>query len=172
MNRKIVNGERRRVFKMQRFSVQKVSASRLHCWIPAISKTHLLKTLEVRRRKKRLDEWGNYPLERLRLIELINQTDEKNILLLSGNVHYTEISKIQLDGYELIDFTSSGLTHTNADYAKAENSYRVGNAYDGINFGLIEIDWQDKDKIKLNLMAKNEHGDTVFEYVMAFNKYH
>jgi alkaline phosphatase D len=41
--------------------------------------------------EKAMEEWGNFPLERQRLFDLIEKTNANGIILLSGNVHYSEI---------------------------------------------------------------------------------
>ena len=58
--------------------------------------------------QKGMDEWGNYPLERQRLFELIDTTGANGVIVLSGNVHFTEISKLEGTGYPLVEVTSSG----------------------------------------------------------------
>ena len=90
-----------------------------------------------------MDEWGNYPQERQKLFDLIARTEAKAVIILSGNVHFSEISKTDIGGRELLDFTSSGMTHSNKAYAAAKNPYRVAGAYDDMNFGMLEIDWED-----------------------------
>jgi len=117
--------------------------------------------------KKGMDEWGNYPLERQRLFDLITESKVNNLIILSGNVHYSEISKIQNGKHELVDFTSSGLTHTNKAYAKVNNPYRVANAYDDLNFGIVEINWDAKPSAQVKLLAKNLQGETVIEYAVS-----
>ena len=59
------------------------------------------------------EKWGNFPNERKRLLRLIVATKPKNLLILSGDRHMAEISKMHLEGlpYPLYDFTSSGMTH-------------------------------------------------------------
>ena len=44
--------------------------------------------------QKGMDEWGNYPLERRRLFDLIESAGAQGVILLSGNVHFSEISHI------------------------------------------------------------------------------
>jgi len=88
----------------------------------------------------------------------------ESVLILSGNVHFTEISKITNGSREIVDFTSSGLTHTNMAYSKAKNRYRFGKAYDGLNFGLLEIDWTTNDSPVIFLKALNANGEVVFDY--------
>jgi alkaline phosphatase D len=43
--------------------------------------------------QKGMDEWGNYPHERRRLFDLIESTGANGVVLLSGNVHYSEVSQ-------------------------------------------------------------------------------
>lgn len=130
----------------------------------------LVSSTQVVADKKGMDEWGNYPLERQRLFDLIAESKVKNLIILSGNVHYSEISKVQNGKHELLDFTSSGLTHTNKAYAKVKNSYRGANAYGDLNFGIVEIDWDAKPSAQVKLLAKNLQGKTVIEYkVLGLN---
>jgi len=92
--------------------------------------------------EKGMDEWGNYPAERQRLFDLIDSTGANGVVLLSGNVHFSELSKADEGPYPLYDFTSSGLTHVNEDYPEAPNSYRLAEPFVDLSFGLVEIDWE------------------------------
>jgi alkaline phosphatase D len=120
--------------------------------------------------EKALDEWGNYPLERLRLFELIKASKANGVILLSGNAHFTEISQVKINSYPLLDFTSSGLTHFNENYPKAKNTYRVAGPYAGINFGLIEINWAATPSPQVILKSIDEIGTTVFEYKFSLDR--
>ncbi len=117
--------------------------------------------------QKAMDEWGNYPLERQRLFNLIDKTGANGVVLLSGNVHFAEISKLETDAYPLLDFTSSGMTHNNEAYAKAVNSYRVVGPFAGLNFGLVEIDWDASPEPKITLKAIGADGSTAFEHQVS-----
>lgn len=120
--------------------------------------------------RKHMDEWGNYPLERQRLFELIERTQAQGVIILSGNVHFAELSKLNGDRLELYDFTSSGLTHTNAAYAAAANPYRVAGPYDGLNFGMVEIDWDAKPSPVIRLVAMNSDGEPMFENRLSLSE--
>lgn len=120
--------------------------------------------------QKAMDEWGNYPLERQRLFNLIKNTAARGVILLSGNVHFTEISKTNIDGYELLDFTSSGMTHSNKAYAAANNPYRIAGAYDGLNFGLLEIDWNADSSPEIIMTAMNKNGEVAFSYTVLLGQ--
>jgi alkaline phosphatase D len=94
------------------------------------------------------EKWGNFPNERKRLLKLIVATKPKNLLLLSGDRHMAEISKIQLEGlpYPLYDFTSSGMTHIRSGTSEV-NKLRVGDMIVKKNFGLLKIRWEGEKPI-------------------------
>jgi len=114
--------------------------------------------------QKAMDEWGNYPLERKRLFDMLGMSTTGKTIILSGNVHFTEISKTRIGDGKLIDFTSSGLTHTNPGYAAVDNPYRVAGPYDDLNFGLLEIDWDAQPSPAIQLKAMDKDGVPVFQY--------
>ena len=118
---------------------------------------------------KGMSEWGNYPLERQKLFDLVQETGAGGVILLSGNVHFAEISKVETQAYPLFEFTSSGLTHNSNTYPKLKNSYRVGGPYARLNFGLIEIDWEAKPSPQVTLKAIGIDGSVAFEQKVSFN---
>ena len=114
--------------------------------------------------EKGMDEWGCFPHERRRLFDLIESTQAKGVILLSGNVHFAEISKIKLNSTSLVEFTSSGLTHINESYAKAANTYRIAGPMAKLNFGMVEIDWSVKPSAQITLKAIGADGNHVFTH--------
>ena len=86
--------------------------------------------------------WGNMPHEIKKLENLIHTTNTKNAIILSGDRHLSEFSKkeIQNLNYPLIDFTSSGLTHSYSNYSGESNKFRVGNVVSEKSFGLLKLD--------------------------------
>lgn len=86
------------------------------------------------------EKWANYPKERQRLLDLIQEKQPKGVVLLSGDRHIGEISRIDLEGldYPLVEITSSGLTHVWED-AEEDNRYRLGELVTKLNYGLIKI---------------------------------
>lgn len=111
--------------------------------------------------QKGMDEWGNFPKERQRLIELAEASG--NAVLLSGNVHFAEISRLESG---LIEFTSSGMTHIEETYGNAPNRYRVGDPLIDLNFGLVEIDWAAR---ALALRALDATGEERFSQLIGFD---
>ncbi len=116
--------------------------------------------------EKGMDEWGNFPRERQRLFELIERTQANGVVLLSGNVHFAEISQYEKGVYPFVELTSSGMTHTNELYGKAANSFRVTGPYLEHNFGLVEIDWNAKPAPMITLKAVGVDGSTGFAHTL------
>lgn len=114
--------------------------------------------------EKGMDEWGNYPHERQQLFELVGSTGASGVLLLSGNVHFAELSVTDEGPYRIFDFTSSGLTHVNEDYSMATNRHRVAGPFAGLNFGLVEINWEAEGGAVITLAAIDVEGRRAFEH--------
>lgn len=85
--------------------------------------------------------WANFPLERQRLAELIRARRANGVVLLSGDMHYGEISRwpVDGDGYPLWDITSSGLTEVWD--VPTPNRQRASAVLTETNFGLLDVDW-------------------------------
>lgn len=85
--------------------------------------------------------WWNFPADRARLADALRRHRVEGLVTISGDMHYGEVSRLELDGlYPLWDITSSGLTEVWA--VPTPNTRRVGAVLAEPNFGLIEIDWQ------------------------------
>lgn len=88
------------------------------------------------------ESWGNFPAERARLMRLIRETAAMGVVILSGDRHFTELSvQAGAVGYDLYDFTASGLTQTARTGHLVPNSRRVGKAVAVQNFGGVTIDF-------------------------------
>lgn len=87
------------------------------------------------------ETWANFPKDRQRFFELLETHQKEPVLILSGDVHWSEYSEIRetANGWPLIELTSSGLTEEWK--AISPNRHRVGDAFAVANFGLVEIDW-------------------------------
>lgn len=102
------------------------------------------------------ETWGNFPHEVDRLNALIAESKAKGVLLLSGDRHISEFSKIELKDldYPLIDFTSSGLTHAYTSFKDEPNPYRVGNVITEVSFGLLKFDFESR-KITMEMRGED-----------------
>jgi alkaline phosphatase D len=86
------------------------------------------------------EKWANFPQSRKKLFDLLESTNPRNVLLVSGDRHIAEFSKISLsNGKEIFEATSSGLTHTWRQAWSEENKYRVDEMVIKKNFGVIQI---------------------------------
>ncbi|EDY84870.1 hypothetical protein VDG1235_4504 [Verrucomicrobiia bacterium DG1235] len=102
------------------------------------------------------EAWSNFPHERQRLFDLIESTHANGTVLLSGDTHWAEFSKVKLpSGYPLWELTSSGLTEEWKQVSP--NLHRIGHTTYKANYGLIKIDWNAPAPY-LTLSIKNENG--------------
>lgn len=86
--------------------------------------------------------WGNFPRERQRLFDLIVARRAEGLIVLSGDRHFSELSKTTLKrGFPLYDFTASGLTQVARNGHKVPNSRRIGAPVAVQHFGGVVIDF-------------------------------
>ena len=91
------------------------------------------------------EAWANFPHERTRMLDLIKSTKANGVLFISGDVHYSEISKLETDFYPIYDFTSSGLSST-WNFATPNKNRIEGPIMDN-HFGLISIEWKGENTV-------------------------
>ncbi|MEQ9439955.1 MAG: alkaline phosphatase D family protein [Cyclobacteriaceae bacterium] len=114
------------------------------------------------------EKWGNFPKARQRLLNLIAASDAEGVVILSGDRHFGEISRMELPEmeYPLYDITSSGLTHVYEE-ANEENLHRVSDLAKSLNYGLIQINWQaSPPQVTYQIKGENEvtFADTTVTY--------
>lgn len=102
------------------------------------------------------ETWGNFPHELNRLENVIANSKAKGVLLLSGDRHISEFSRKSIEGlsYPLVDFTSSGLTHSYTNFSGENNKYRVGKVVSEKSYGLLKFNFKDS-KITMEMYADN-----------------
>ena len=85
--------------------------------------------------------WVCFARDRERLIDLIRRKNANGLIFLSGDMHYAELSKLDVNvPYTLWDLTSSGLTEEWR--VPTPNANRASEVIADANFGFIDIDWQ------------------------------
>jgi alkaline phosphatase D len=92
------------------------------------------------------EKWANLPFERERMFQLIAKTRARGVLFLSGDRHIAAFYRQrhhQID-YPIFDITSSGLTHI-ASFEDEPSTYRMGKIITTKNFGLLTIDWEQRE---------------------------
>jgi len=87
------------------------------------------------------EAWGNLPHEVEKLENIIVNSQAKNVFILSGDRHISEVSKKEIgkDKYPLYDFTSSGLTHAYTKFTGEKNRYRVSEVIHQKSYGLVKF---------------------------------
>lgn len=90
------------------------------------------------------EAWANYPYDRQRLLNFIKQHQISGVIMISGDTHWGEISRVDDNlPYPLWEVTSSGLTEEWKHVSP--NQHRVGQATHQVNYGFIDIDWESPD---------------------------
>jgi alkaline phosphatase D len=86
------------------------------------------------------ESWVNYARDHQRLFAAIRRHKAERLICISGDTHYAEVSRQDLNvPYPIWDITSSGLTEVWP--VIPPNALRVSEVLRERNFGLIEIDW-------------------------------
>jgi alkaline phosphatase D len=107
------------------------------------------------------ETWANMPHEADKLENLLKSSGAKNAIILSGDRHISEISKKEIGGlpYPIIDFTSSGLTHSYSDFKGEPNKCRLGNVVSKKSFGILNFDFK-TNSVTMEIKGEN---NVVFE---------
>lgn len=96
------------------------------------------------------EAWINYARDHQRLVELIRATRANGVIFISGDTHYAELSRLDVNvPYPLFDLTSSGLTEV--WHVLPPNDLRVGEAIREANFGVVEIAWGQSPQLSLQV---------------------
>ncbi len=99
--------------------------------------------IQVLSKDHRFEKWANFPTARKRLLDLVAEKVKVPLIFISGDRHISEVSKIDLEGYNfpLYDITSSSLTSPWGEPAPELNEYRVGQITYPVNFAVMEVKW-------------------------------
>ena len=112
--------------------------------------------------------WGNFPLERQRLVDLIRAQRAEGVVVISGDMHYADLSRWDTPGcYPLWDLTSSGLTEVWD--IPTPNQRRVSDVYAGTNFGLVDLDFSTPAPT-LRLSIRDARGDTRLSHGLSLDQ--
>jgi alkaline phosphatase D len=87
------------------------------------------------------EAWANFARDQDRLFDVIRRKRANGVVFLSGDIHYAELSKLDVNvPYPLWDLTSSGLTEEWR--VPTPNANRASEVVADANFGWIDIDWK------------------------------
>jgi alkaline phosphatase D len=101
------------------------------------------------------ESWANLPHERQRFLALLEKYQIDNLVIVSGDTHWSELSQVKRENGKLLwEMTASGLTEEWKNVSP--NKHRVGDSYAKANYGVIEILGN-----KLTMMIKDVTGKEV-----------
>jgi len=87
------------------------------------------------------ESWANFAHDQQRLFDLIRRKRANGVVFLSGDIHYAELSRLDVNvPYTLWDLTSSGLTEEWR--VPTPNANRASEVVSDANFGFVDVDWQ------------------------------
>ena len=116
------------------------------------------------------ESWKNLPHEQERLFAAIRDAEADGVLFLSGDSHFAQLKRSDGGvGYPLYDFTASGLTHSRPAAAERPSPLAVYPPFGGLNFGVVEIDWQAEDPV-VTLSVRDHRGETAFQHVVRLSE--
>ena len=107
------------------------------------------------------ESWANFPHERKRFLALLDKYQINNLVIVSGDTHWSELSKItRKNSHELWEMTASGLTEEWK--AVSPNKHRVGESYAKANYGVIELSGR-----QLTMSIKDVAGENVMMKIIT-----
>ena len=127
----------------------------------------IVSSIQFLSREHGFETWGNFPNEVEKLEKLIARSKAKGVIILSGDRHISEFSRTNLSNmpYPLIDFTSSGLTHSYSNFKEEPNRFRVGDVVSSTSFGILELDLNNKEA---HFKIMGENGSVLQELKQAY----
>ena len=106
------------------------------------------------------ESWANLPHERQRFLALLDKYQIDNLVIVSGDTHWSEFSQItRKTGQALWEMTASGLTEEWKNVSP--NQHRVGESYAKANYGVIELSGK-----QLTMSIKDVSGNNVMSHII------
>ena len=90
-------------------------------------------SIQIIAKDHRFEKWSNFPIERAKLFELLEQFNDKTILF-SGDRHRAGIYRKN----GIIEVTSSSMNKPGSSFSETD-SYLIGKTYPQENYGVLEI---------------------------------
>ena len=117
--------------------------------------------------KHGFEAWANFPHEIEKLEKMIVSSKARGTFIISGDRHIATFSSKNVDdlAYPLVDFTSSGLTHTYTSFSGEENPFIKGEVVKDINFGLLQFDFKNN---KVVMQIRGKENKLLQEYVQIY----
>ena len=104
------------------------------------------------------ESWNNFPLERKKLISIIDEANLNHTLILSGDRHRAGIYKINTKSGKIISEVTSSSLNVSFPNDEENGPLRIGNTYVEENYGVISIDSKNRQMI---VSIRDIDGDIV-----------
>lgn len=116
----------------------------------------IVSSIQILSSEHRFEKWSNFPSELAKFKKVVGNSGAKGVIVLTGDRHISEFTKTKVDGldYPLIDFTSSGLTHSSTHFSGEPNKNRVLKVVKDKSFGLLKIDLKSR-KVTMQMRGLN-----------------
>ena len=113
------------------------------------------------------EAWINYQADHQRLLDLIDFAAVDNLVIISGDTHYAELSRLEERmPYPLFELTSSGLTEVWPVFGP--NRHRMAQAPLAPNYGRLTIDWDSIDP-KIIMEVQMLDGSIAIQHAVPFS---
>ena len=117
----------------------------------------IFSSIQIIAKDHRFEKWSNFPNERAKLFELLEQFNDKTILF-SGDRHRAGI--YMKNG--IIEVTSSSMNKPGSSFNETDN-YLIGKTYPQENYGVIEI-FDNIIKIKIKDVNGKDLDSVAYKY--------
>lgn len=99
--------------------------------------------------KDYLEIYNRFPVEKAKLLKLIQDEGIEGVIFLTGDRHHSELTKLEREGtYPLYDFTISSFTAGVSPGKDEPNNFRVpGKISDEHNFAIFNVSGKSKNRI-------------------------
>jgi alkaline phosphatase D len=113
------------------------------------------------------ESWANFPQERQRLLDVIDSLNITNLVIVSGDTHWSELSQVKRkSGTLLWEMTSSGLTEEWKQVSP--NKHRVGNSFSKANYGVLDIQFEEK-AVRVTMSVKDDTGEVKMQQALSLH---
>lgn len=115
--------------------------------------------------------WANLPHEQQRMMDVLRRTQASGVLILSGDRHWCEFSRLDgPTGYPIYDFTSSSMTQKHPRGTPTPNRSRfLPKTYHVPNVGHIGIAWEGNDAA-VTVKIVDVEGRTQIEHALRLSE--
>lgn len=112
------------------------------------------------------ESWANFPHEQQKMLNLIKETKTNRVLFISGDVHYAEISKMEVPaGYPIYDITASGLSST--WHFATPNKNRIEGPVMENHFGMLTVNFDNEEAPFVRAEVFDTTGNQRIEHTIS-----